>query len=93
MQIKKIKHKAKWMLIDFIEGLYSGLPICCVWSFTKGRRGLTLTDEEWNHPIQRKGCYVLCQNCVKRDHVVQIKHNGRLLTKIKLKLTRKSSDI
>ena len=50
-------------LVDFIYGLLSGFPLCCVISFCRGRTGV---DEELElRKISLRANFVLCQRCAK----------------------------
>ena len=77
-----MKVNIRHLLINFLEGIYSGIPLCCTISYCKGREGPqaakenNLSDEAYykKYPCE----YVQCRSCENKKHSIEIKKNGRL---------------
>ena len=74
---------------DFINGIWSGIPICCTLSYSKGRHGLVVIDElkaEHNTSWRKAAnlfysspCeYIQCKKCEASGKIVKIRKNGVL---------------
>ena len=69
-------------LRDIIEGIYSGIPLCCIWSFAKGRHGYiaqleyTNEDKQFLSKMGSRIQYIPCKKCMKNRQSVRIKING-----------------
>lgn len=76
----------KQFIKDFIEGIYSGIPLCCTISYSLGRDGIqatkeyverTLRPEDYISYCKKYPCnYVQCRSCEKKNRSVEIKSNG-----------------
>jgi len=70
-------------LYDFVNGIWSGIPICCILFFIRKRRA-GIREIAWevyaerieSHPL---ACYVQCDKCHARKKLVKIRHNGTIL--------------
>jgi hypothetical protein len=88
-----IRKKVKAFIYDFVNGLHSGIPICCVWNYSKlfgvvnkavflmGEYGVDFYSD---NKIKHIG-YVPCARCYKKNHFIRIKYNGKVLRYLILK--------
>jgi len=68
---------------DAVEGVYSGIPECCIVPFMYGRNAENLRTEIKNKKNKKQLLenlksfnYVPCDNCLKNKKVAKLKHNG-----------------
>lgn len=68
---------------DAVEGVYSGIPQCCVIPYMNGRHGMSLRSEiakKKNKKQLLKNLelfnYIPCDDCLKNKRVAKLKHNG-----------------
>ncbi len=75
---------AIFQALDAVEGVYSGIPECCIVPFMYGRNYQNLLDEIHNNKKHTKKLlknleafnYVPCDECLRNKRVVKLKHNG-----------------
>ena len=63
----------KFWLYSTINGIWSGIPLCCIKSWNKGYTGSNMLVED---PLQHKVEYVRCPKCIKSDKMIKVRHNG-----------------
>lgn len=76
----------------FIDGIYSGIPFCCVISYCKGRNGIVVTKnmtyeqkyQYYHDPVE----YIRCKKCEKKTTYRKVKNNGSLYDKIIKKIKK-----
>ncbi len=70
----------KRKLFNFINGIYSGIPFCCVLFYTKRNKpkSYTALEVDISRGYSRNAGYVLCDKCFKENNVVNIKLNGAI---------------
>lgn len=72
------------LLYHFINGIRSGIPLCCTWYFVCASKHMTAVARET--AIKRGGSlkcgYVTCDRCYHNGRRVKIKHNGVILMRI-----------
>ena len=69
---KRLIMRARWVLYDIANGIHSGLPLCCVFSYSVlDRHGMYWTDRPMDD-IQ----YVQCARCYRTGHGRKLKLNG-----------------
>jgi hypothetical protein len=85
-------NKLKRSLFDLINGLRSGIPLCCTvhyvsskWRGVCGiakhdseRRGFPWKRRDLRPEFYQKVRYCLCDKCFANESVVKIKHNGTI---------------
>ena len=66
----------KRKLYHVVNGLWAGIPWCCIKFWNDGNNGRT---RKHNDPWARKACYVRCDACIARKHFIKIRKNGAIL--------------
>lgn len=68
---------------DAVEGVYSGIPECCIIPFMNGRTYQELMKEISQSNDEKKLMknlkafnYVPCYDCLRKKKVAKLKHNG-----------------
>lgn len=80
-----LNKKIRNAIYDFANGLYSGLPLCCIWFFVK--KAYSSTHVGYETHIRRGGTpitwrtssrhgYVQCDKCYQKNHVVKQRNKG-----------------
>jgi len=60
-------------LYDILNGIWSGIPLCCIKYWYDGNTGLSRDKED---PYRDEARYVRCNRCVSKRRIKQIRHNG-----------------
>jgi hypothetical protein len=77
--------KIKKFVYEFVNGIRSGIPLCCVIHFCKepdGPKGMTILEKcgwKWYDWSNFAGCriqYIPCPKCLNKKRFVTIKNNG-----------------
>ena len=69
---------------DFINGLYSGIPLCCVINFCRcksNHKALDLAIQyglKSHYDFDREVNYVPCKKCHETKTYNELKHNGSI---------------
>lgn len=66
---------------DIIEGIYSGIPECCIRGFLDGRTYANVyncLNDKQKHKLDKFN-YVPCEKCLKADKITKVKNNGTSL--------------
>jgi len=79
-------HKIRWFIYSFVNGIYSGIPVCCVINYCKDaseegtavamakKCGMTWKEYAAKVPTQ----YVPCQKCFNKRKFAKIRFNGTI---------------
>lgn len=67
--------EVRWWIYTMANGIYSGIPRCCVRSFAAGYTGTNMIKPDPLENVQ----YIRCPKCIDSDHRVEVKKNGRIL--------------
>lgn len=73
--------KLKIFIQELLEGIYSGIPICCVISYCKGRKANLASKEHgsWEQYVRKFPAeYVQCHKCESTNKFIKIRENGSL---------------
>lgn len=62
-------------LYHFLNGVWSGIPVCCVAYWCKGFHGL---NRDIPDPHYRETYYIRCNHCAAERHITTIRNNGRV---------------
>lgn len=83
------RNKIKHFIFNFANGIYSRIPICCVWFFSmhsfKGTQSIAKTIHDKRDPKinfqDKESCgYVRCDSCYNNDYEREINFtNGSIL--------------
>ncbi len=65
----------RYWLYDTINGIWSGIPLCCIKSWNKGYTGTNMLVED---PLWSKVEYVRCPMCIQSGKLIKIRHNGMI---------------
>ena len=65
-------NKLRCLLFDIINGVRSGIPLCCIEYFVRTPLMAMIIQNEYNPLIQ----YQRCMSCRSSERIVEIRHNG-----------------
>lgn len=84
-----MKHQIKLAIFDFINGIWSNIPLCCTWYFTKrvlfnGEHAIAYNVHMERTPHLPYGSYgieyVQCDKCYRKNRIADINlKNGTIL--------------
>ncbi len=65
----------KRQLYHILNGLWAGIPWCCIRFWHEGNTGLSRMGYD---PLYEEAQYVRCERCIRRGHMASIRFNGRI---------------
>jgi len=71
---------AKCQIRDAINGIWSGIPLCCIWHFIRSPHAdVAFRDAQRRGHWHDDAEYCQCDRCYRDKRIVKVRDNGYLL--------------